>query len=225
MTSRLLPRTAVAAVLLAVAPACAGCADSSTPPAASTGPVASSTAGTGTLPTDARGMERLLLDQVPSGLPRVPDDDLDPPAGEKTVDDVAGYGEDAERQQQVLGEYGYLRGWERFWREGPRITSVFLDQFEGADGAAAYAEDLARNDAEHYGGALDRSPAGLPEDCVLMAVPEPLPEHGLEGPPAFAWCTRGAFTVSVASVQTTPEEARAELTAVVADQLDRLPAD
>ncbi|MGY1749500.1 hypothetical protein [Modestobacter sp. SYSU DS0511] len=219
MTSRLLPRSALAAVLLAVAAVTAGCAE---PEAASTGPAASSTVAA--LPTDARGLERLLVDEVPSGLPRVRDGDLDPPAGEKTVDDVAGYGEDAERQQQVLSEYGYLRGWERFWRDGPRITSVFLDQFDGPDGAAAYAEDLARNDAEHYGGTLDRSPDGLPEDCVLMAVPEALPEHGLEGPPAFAWCTRGAFTVSVASVQTTPEEARAELTAVVADQLDQLPA-
>ncbi|MGY2081295.1 hypothetical protein [Modestobacter sp. SYSU DS0657] len=222
MTSRLLPRSALAAVLLAVAPACAGCADPAAPPEAATGPAVSSTVAA--LPTDARGLERLLVDEVPSGLPRVPDGDLDPPAGEKTVDDVAGYGEDAERQQQVLSDYGYLRGWERFWRDGPRITSVFLDQFDGPDGAAAYAEDLARNDAEHYGGTLDRSPDGLPENCVLMAVPEALPEHGLEGPPAFAWCTRGPFTVAVASVQKTAEEARLELSAVVADQLDRLPA-
>ncbi|WP_369130602.1 hypothetical protein [Modestobacter roseus] len=218
MTSGLWPRWALAAALLAVAPVCAGCAETEPAPQTS---LAQSPAPS--LPTDARELEELLVDEVPSGLPRVPDDDLDPPAGEKTVDDVAGYGEDAQQQEEVLGEYGYLRGWERFWRDGPRITSVFIDQFADPAGAATYAEDLARNDAEYYGGTLDHAPAGLPEDCVLMAMPEAVPEHGLEGPPAFAWCTRGAFTVAVASVQPTAEEARTELSAVVAEQLAQLP--
>ena len=30
------------------------------------------------------------------------------------------------------------------------MTGVFVDQFEHRAGAGAYAEDLARNDAEHY---------------------------------------------------------------------------
>ena len=215
MTSRSLARRA-AAVLLVLTPVCTGCTTSGAGPA-------TPSSGATALPTSAADLETLLVDDVPSGLPRVPDDELDPPAGEKTVDDVAGYGEDAQRQQQVLEDYGYTRGWERFWRSGEELTSVFLDQFADTGGAAAYADDLARNDAEYYGGALDRDPEGLPEACVLMVREEPAPEQGMSGPAAFAWCTDGTFTVSVAAVAASAGEARAEVEAVVAEQLDRLP--
>lgn len=206
-----------AALLVLLAPACTGC--SSPEPE----PVVPTTTTAVAVPTSAAGLEDLLVEQVPSGLPRVPDHELEPPAGEKTVDDVARYGQDAARQQEVLTDYGYTRGWERFWRTGNALTSVFLDQFADAGGAGSYAEDLARNDAEYYGGELDRVPEGLPPGCVLMLREEPSVEHGLAGPAVFAWCTSGPFTVSVASVAATEEAARAEVTAVVAAQLDRLP--
>ena len=223
MTSRLV-RGTVAALLLALAgPACSGCAAPADGGAAAPSSDASRTTSAGAaVPASAAELEELLLDEVPSGLPRVPDDELDPPAGEKTVDDVARYGGDAQRQEQVLADYGYQRGWERFWRSGDELTSVFVDQFADAPGAVSYAQDLARNDAEYYGGELDATPSGLPEDCVLMAR-EPAPEHGLAGPAAFAWCARGDFTVSVAAVATTTDGARAELEAVTTAQLDRLP--
>ena len=205
-----------ATLLLLLAPACAGCASSE----AETAPPSSTVAA---VPTSAAGLEELLVDDVPSGLPRVPDDELDPPAGEKTIDDVARYGQDADRQQQVLEDYGYTRGWERFWRSGDALTSVFLDQFADAGGALAYADDLARNDAEYYGGELDRSPEGLPEGCVRLMRQEPAPERGMAGPAAFAWCSDGGFTVSVAAVAASAGEARAEVEAVMAHQLERLP--
>ncbi len=215
MTSRLAP--GAAAVLLALA--CTGCASVAEPAE----PAARSTA-TAEPPASAGELEELLLDDVPSGLPRVADDELDPPAGEKGADDVAAYADDAAHQEDVLGQYGYLRGWERFWRADEALTTVFLDQFGDPGGAATYAEDLARNDAEHYGGQLDRSPAGLPGDCVLMTVDQPDPGHGMDGPAVFAWCGRGVFTVSVAAVRPEVADARAEVAAVVAEQLDRLPA-
>ncbi|MCZ2822059.1 hypothetical protein O2V63_17085 [Modestobacter sp. VKM Ac-2977] len=217
MTSRRLLPGATAAVLLLVAPVCAGCSSSEAVPA----PEAATTAA---IPASPAELEALLVDDVPSGLPRVPDDELDPPAGEKTIDDVARYGQDAEREQEVLADYGYTRGWERFWRSEEELTSVFLDQFADPSGAVTYADDLARNDAEHYGGVLDRSPSGLPDDCVLLAQDDPAPEHRMAGPAAFAWCSAGVFTVAVAAVGDTPEDARRELAAVTTAQLARLPA-
>ena len=213
-------RAAAASVLLFGAPALVGCAPSSAetadPPPAAASPSAA-------LPTDAAGLELLLVDQVPSALPRVPDDELDPPAGEKTIDDVARYGGDAQHQEDVLGQYGYQRGWERFWRSGDQLTSVFLDQFADAGGASSYAVDLAGNDAEYYGGTLDDDPTGLPEDCTLLLRTTPAPELGMAGPAAFTWCPAGPFTVSVASVAADVQAARTEVLAVTRAQLDRLP--
>jgi len=221
MTSRLLPATAAALLLLA--PLCAGCT-SDAAPVDDGGAAAGDASSRPAVPTSADQLEALLVTQVPSGLPQVADDELDPPAGEKTIDDVAGYGDDAPRQRRVLTDYGYLRGWERFWRSGNALTSVFLDQFSGAEGAASYAEDLARNDAEYYGGLLDRAPGDLPAECVLMVRNDPEPRHGLTGSAAFAWCATGVFTVAVAAVAGSTADARAELAAVTAAQLDRLPA-
>jgi hypothetical protein len=220
VTDRPLPG-AVAALVLLVSPLCAGCASADEPSAPSA--VTSSSTPSAAGPSSAGELEQLLLDQVPSGLPLVPDDELDPPAGEKTIDDVARYGDDAAEQRGVLEDYGYLRGWERFWRSGDQLTSVFLDQFGSTDGAGSYADDLARNDAEYYGGELDRRPADLPGGCVAMTRDDPAPTQGLAGPAAFAWCASGDFTVSVAAVAGSPADARAELVAVTADQLDRLP--
>jgi hypothetical protein len=217
VTDRLLP--AVASALLLLSPLCTGCAAGDPPP----DPAAASSSPTAALPSSATELEELVVTDVPSGLPRVPDDELDPPAGEKTIDDVARYGQDAAEQRAVLADYGYQRGWERFWRSGDLLTTVFLDQFGDADGAGSYADDLARNDAAYYGGELDSAPADLPGGCVLMARDQPSPEQGFAGPAAFAWCASGVFTVSVAAVAVTLTEARAELTAVTTEQLDRLP--
>jgi hypothetical protein len=163
VTSRLLQTVAAPLLLL-----CAGC---SSPEAPATAPASSSASAA--VPSSAAGLEALLVDQVPSGLPRVPDDELDPPAGAKTIDDVARYGDDAQQQRQVLSDYGYERGWERFWRSDTALTSVFLDQFRDERGAGSYAEDLARNDAEYYGGLTDSAPGDLPPGCVVMARDEP----------------------------------------------------
>ena len=220
MTSRLLPATAVALFLLS--PLCSGCTSDAAPADGAGTTTGSSSPGPAT-PSNADELESLLVVQVPSGMPQVADDELDPPAGEKTIDDVAGYGDDEQRQQRVLEEYGYLRGWERFWRSGNALTSVFVDQFSVAEGAASYAEDLARNDAEYYGGVLDRSPGDLPAGCVLMVRNDPEPRHGLAGPAAFGWCASGVFTVAVAAVAGSTDDARSELAAVTAAQLDRLP--
>ena len=219
MTSRGLRGALLGALVLAV-PACTACSASGD---GQSGTVAVSSSAAA-IPSATSGLAALLLSDVPSGLPRVPDDELDPPAGRKSVQDVAGYAPDAEHQRQVLEDYGYRWGWERFWRTGDQLTSVFLDQFRALDGAAAYADDLARNDAEYYGGVPDRTPAGLPAGCTLLTVDVPGPQARLAGPAAFAWCASGVFTVSVAAVSTSPSAARAEVEAVTVQQLDRLPA-
>jgi hypothetical protein len=225
VTHRRVPGAASALVLL-LGPLCGGCtseAPPSEPSSASTSASSSASPSAAAVPSSAAELEALLVDEVPSGLPAVPDDELDPPAGEKTIDDVAQYGDDPGEQRAVLEDYGYLRGWERFWRSGNALTSVFVDQFRSPDGADAYAEDLARNDADYYGGVLDDSPGDLPDGCVLMVRDDPEPQHGLAGPAAFAWCAAGVFTVAVAAVAESPADARGELTAVTAEQLDRLP--
>ncbi|MEX5717614.1 hypothetical protein [Geodermatophilus maliterrae] len=175
-------------------------------------------------PESVEDLGALVLPAVPSGLPRIPDDDLQPPAGAKTVDDVAGYAEDPARERAVLRDYGYRHGWERFWGSttGP-LTTVFVDQFDHPGGAAAYAEDLAGNDAAVYDGVLRRDPADLPEGCSLLTVAEVDPATGLTGPAAFAWCGHGVFSVGVTVVSTSEEQATDEVREVVLAQFDRLP--
>ncbi|GAB3200815.1 hypothetical protein GCM10027261_33800 [Geodermatophilus arenarius] len=176
-------------------------------------------------PESVEELGELLLDEVPSGLPRIADADLQPPAGAKTVDDVATYSDDPARERAVLREYGYRHGWERFWgaTTGP-LTSVFLDQFADPAGAAAYARDLAGNDAELYEGVLQHDPSSLPEGCSLLTVAEVDPATGLSGPAAFAWCAHGVFSVGVTAVAATEQAAGDEVHDAVRAQLERLPA-
>lgn len=212
-------RVAVLLALLPVLTAAAGCGGETEDAAAS--------GSTPSGPSGPEELEPLVVEEVPSGLPRVPDEAIEPPAGAKRVEDVAGYSDDPARERGVLEDYGYRHGWERFWGagtgEGPQ-TGVFVDQFEAAGGADSYAEDLARNDAEHYGGLLSEGSPGLPDDCRRLLVDEPDPEDGLWGPAAFAWCTSGSFSVAVSAVAGTLEEATEEVGAVARDQLDRLSA-
>ena len=144
------------------------------------------------LPESAEELGALVVTDVPSGLPRLPDDELEPPAGAKYVDDIAAYSDDPARERDVLEDYGYRHGWERFWGTGTGpMTGVFVDQFESRAGAGAYAEDLARNDAEHYGGVLHENPPDLPGGCRLLTVDDAEPDAGLSGPAALAWCGHG----------------------------------
>ncbi|MEI4272786.1 hypothetical protein TEK04_13730 [Klenkia sp. LSe6-5] len=181
------------------------------------------TAAVGAMPQDVDGLGDLVLTDVPAGLPRLPDDELDPPAGAKSLEDVAGYAEDAEREADVLDDYGYRWGWERFWGADDAITTVFVDQFDGPDGATSYAADLARNDTDYYGGNPDREPDELPAGCATLAVQHPAEDTGLTGPAAFAWCAHGPFTVSVAVTAESTDAARDQVEQLVDEQLDRLP--
>lgn len=175
-------------------------------------------------PASAAELEPLILTEVPSGLPRLPDHELEPPAGEKRIEDIAHYSDDPERERDVLEGYGYRHGWERFWGAGGTVvTSVFVDQFEHRAGAGAYAADLARNDAEHYRGLLREQPPRLPGGCRMLTVDDPDPAVALTGPTAFAWCTHGVFSVAVTSVADSVDAAEAEVHAVMAEQLDLLP--
>ena len=176
------------------------------------------------LPESPEELEALIVVDVPSGLPLLPDDELDPPAGLKTVEDVATYAEDPDREMQVLEDYGYRFGWERFWGRGTGpVTGVFVDQFAHRAGAGAYAEDLARNDVEHYGGMLRETPEGLPRTCRSLTLDDPDPDLGLSGPAAFAWCAHGVFSIAVTVVADSVDAAEEEMRAVVAAQVDRLP--
>jgi hypothetical protein len=182
------------------------------------------TAGpTASLPGSPDELEELIVDAVPSALPRLPDEELQPPAGAKRVEDVAGYSDDPAREREILEDYGYRQGWERFWGEGSGlVTGVFVDQFRSRAGAGAYAEDLARNDAEHYRGELEESPSNLPGGCRMLIVDDAA-KAGLDGPAAFAWCGHGPFSVAVTAVAGDVDAAEQEVRAVLAEQLDRLP--
>ncbi|MGY1769811.1 hypothetical protein [Blastococcus sp. SYSU D00813] len=218
-----------AAPLLAAALAAVACgrgaADGEGAAASTAAPAADAAAATPDTPGE---LAALLVAEVPSGLTRVADADVDPPAGEKSVDDVAGYAEDPAQEREVLEDFGYRHGWERFWgTPGGRATTVFVDQFDDASGAAAYAEDLAGDGAEYYAGVLVEGPAQLPEGCWLLTVRHPDPDTRVPGPAAFAWCAHGVFSVAVSAVADpaggTLGEATEEVTAVVREQLDRLP--
>ena len=176
------------------------------------------------VPASAEELGELVVPRVASGLPRLADEELDPPAGAKHVADVAAYADDPAREVAVLADYGYRFGWERFWGDGPTsMTGVFVDQFDTRAGAAAYAADLARNDAEHYGAVLDEEPLDLPGGCRLLSVDEPAPDGRLTGPAVLVWCGSGVFSVGVTAVAGSVEDAESEVRAVLAEQLDRLP--
>ncbi|MGY1636422.1 hypothetical protein ACI78V_07190 [Geodermatophilus sp. SYSU D00742] len=175
-------------------------------------------------PASPEELEELVVATVPSGLPRVPDEDLSPPAGEKSAHDVAAYSLDPGREAEVLEEYGYRYGWERFWSSGSGpVTSVFVDQFETRAGAGGYARDLAENEAALYGTVLREDPPHLPGGCRLLTVDEADPATGLPGPAVSAWCGHGVFSVGVSAVAESVTAATDEVHAVLADQLERLP--
>jgi hypothetical protein len=175
------------------------------------------------IPGSSGELEELIVDDVPSALPRLPDEELQPPAGAKRVEDVAGYSDDPDRERKILEDYGYRQGWERFWGRGDGLlTGVFVDQFRSRAGAGAYAEDLAHNEAEPYRARLHEDPPDLPASCRLLTV-DGAGQAALEGPAAFAWCGHGRFSVAVTAVAAVADAAEAEVRAVLAEQLDRLP--
>ena len=202
------------ALLLALLTGCAASTDgdASAAPAAAT-------------PDTPRQLETLVVPAVPSGLPRVPDDALSPPAGEKLLEDVAGYAEDAAREREVLDDYGYRFGWERYWGSGSGpLTTVAAHQFETTEGALAFTADLAAHEAEVYGGLLREDPPDLPAGCRLLQLEEGAPAARVAAPTAFAWCAQGAFSLAVTAVSGSVEAATEEVAAVVAAQLERLPS-
>jgi hypothetical protein len=190
-----------------------GCGGTARPPA----PAAA------TPPASAAALEGLVVTSVPSGLPRMPDGQVQPRAGEKDVDDVASYAGNPRRERGVLERYGYRFGWERFWGRGAVQTSVFVDQFRRTSGARAFAADLVDNDAGHYRATPHPGTGGLPAGCRLLTVDGADPSVGLDSPAAFAWCARGFFTVAVTAVAGSAAGALHEVSAVVRAQLGRLP--
>ena len=103
------------------------------------------------------------------------------------------------------------------------MTGVFVDQFDTRAGAAAYAKDLARNDAEHYDAVVHENPPELPGGCRMLTVDDADAQQALGGPAAFAWCGHGPFSVSVTSVAGSLDAAESEVRSVVTAQLGRLP--
>jgi hypothetical protein len=183
-----------------------------------------SAASAAATPGSAEALSDLVVTDVPSGLPRLPDDQLQPPAGAKSVDDIADYSDDPPREHDVLEEYGYRFGWERFWGTGSGpMTGVFVDQFDARAGAGAYARDLARNDAEHYDAVVHENPPHLPGGCRMLTVDDADAQASLGGPAALAWCGHGSFSVSVTAVAGSLGAAEEEVRSVVAAQLRRLP--
>ena len=187
---------------------------------------AAATAPAADTPDSPDELAGLLVDDVPSGLPRLPDDEVRPPAGEKTVEDVAAYADDPGHEREVLEGYGYRFGWERFWGvDDGALTGVFVHQLENAEAAVAYARDLAANDADYYDGVLIENPTDLPDGCWLLVVEEPRPHTRLAGPTAVSWCAHGVFSVSVTAIADSLGAAEREVHELLPRQLDRLPSD
>jgi hypothetical protein len=209
------------AVVLLVVLACVACACGACARAVDGVPTAAQAAPT---PGSAADLEAMLITRVPSGLPRLEDDEVRPRAGEKDAGDVAEYSGDPLHEREVLEDYGYRFGWERFWGSdsGP-MTSVFVDQFDHRSGASAYARDLARNEAGYYGAALMERAPELPGGCHLLTVDGPDPQTRLAGPAALAWCGHGVFSVSATVVADSVSSAQDEVAAVLEQQLARLP--
>lgn len=182
-----------------------------------------------TTPGSAGELQDLLVTSVPSGLPRLPDDEVEPRAGQKSLSDVAAYAGDPARERSALEGFGYRFGWERFWglppgQGGGAETSVFVDQFRSSSGAGAFAANLAHNDEQHYGATAQARPAGLPSGCRMLTVATPGGAGGLDGPAAFAWCSSGPFSVAVTAVGESVDAAESEVVAVAGAQLRRLPS-
>jgi hypothetical protein len=175
------------------------------------------------VPGSAAALAPLIVTDVPSGLARLPDTALNPPAGAKRLEDVAAYATDASSQREVLRTDGYRFGWERFWgtAAGP-MTGVFVDEFTAAEGAAMYAADLAGNDRRRFGGSLDLHPQRLPSGCRVLTVAAGSTAQ-LHGPASFVWCPHGVFSVSVIAVAGSAQAADREMRSVLARQLARLP--
>ncbi len=213
MTRRRPVRRAMVVAAVLLTPAC----DRSVAGTATPGPAPDA-------PGSPAELEPLVVTAVPSGRPRLPDSEVRPRAGPKTVEDVAAYAEDPERERDVLQEYGYRFGWERFWgADEDEVTSVFVFQMQTRAGADAYARDLAANDADYYRATLSEDPPGLPGGCRLVVVEGPRPDADLPGPAAISWCGHGVFSVSVTAVAASVDEAEAEVRALLPQQLDRLP--
>lgn len=213
---------AVLAVLALAAPVSACSSGPGAPQTATTARTASSRAPA--TPTSVQQLGQLIVTDVPSGLPRTPDDDLQPPAGPKNAAEVATYADDPAHERTVLARYGFRYGWERFWGRGSGpVTSVFVDQFADPAGARAFTADLAGNDAAHYRATRHERPPQLPNGCELLTADHADPAVGLDGPAAFAWCPAGVFSVSVTAVSGSVDAAVDEVAAVVRAQLARLP--
>jgi hypothetical protein len=174
-------------------------------------------------PGSAAELAPFIVTDVPSGLARLPDAALDPPAGPKRLDDVAAYATDAPSQREVLRADGYRFGWERFWgvASGP-MTGVFVDEFTGGDGAARYSADLAANEQRRFGGTLRLDPPRLPTGCRVLTVAAGSAAR-LHGPASFVWCPHGMFSVSVIAVASSARGADREMRAVLQRQLALLP--
>jgi hypothetical protein len=181
------------------------------------------------VPASTAQLAPLIVTDVPSGLTRLPDTALDPPAGPKRLDDVAGYSTDAPSQREVLRDYGYRFGWERFWgRQSGPMTGVFVDEFTGTHGAAGYSADLADNEQRRYGGTLRLHPPRLPSGCRVLTVAAGSGGSAgsggrLHGPASFVWCPHGVFSVSVIAVAGSAAAAEGEMRAVLEQQLALLP--
>lgn len=216
---------AAGGVLLALTLVPAGCRAAGGRAAAAPSSPAPSSVSPAT-PSTAAALGRLLVAEVPSGRPLMPDAELRPRAGEKTLDDVAAYAQDPVHEREVLSGYGFRWGWERFWGAGAGSpeTSVLVEQFTGTAGARSFTDDLAANEARRYRAGVHENPPALPSSCRLLTVDAPSPDLGLGGPTAMAECAHGPFSVAVTAVAASVDAATAEVAGVARAQLARLPA-
>ena len=154
----------------------------------------------------AEELAELVLPEVPSGLPRLPDEDLDAAGGRQDRRDVAGV---RRRPRRASGRSsrttatGY--GWERFWGDGPgALTGVFVDQFEHPAGAAR----LRRGPRPQRRRALRRGAATRNRPTCPAAAGcsrrRPAPDGRADRPRRVRLVRPGVFSVAVTAVARTP---------------------
>ena len=142
------------------------------------------------------------------------------------MEDVAGYADDPAREREVLEDYGYRYGWERFWGDRDRAGDRRLRRPVRAPAPVPgpTPRTSPATTPSTTAACCGEDPPDLPGGCRLLTVDEPEPDAGLSGPAALRLVRpRRRSASAVTAVADSVDAAEEEVRAVLAEQLDRLP--
>ena len=173
----------------------------------------------GSSPASAEELGALIVTEVPSGLPRLPDEDLTPPAGQEAgrghrgLCPRSGTGAGGPRGLRLPVRLGTVLG----HRDGP-VTGVFVDQFDTRAGAAPTPRTSPATTPSTTAACWrrPRRPAGR-----LLVADRGGPRPGAAARAGRVRLVRArVFSVSVTAVADSVDAAEEEVRAVLEAQLD-----